>query len=102
MRYSGQRPAQTFDFNTATSDATVSGHNHQPGWQPLDVSAAEARLRDIMEGIHSPVRVVDGHLRINESAMLRNNLYPVIIKDSTYYVVLWSADGALEILGVET
>ncbi len=65
----------------------------------LNVQSALADWVEKFREAHQAVRVLEGHILINESAMIRDSLYPTTVDGSTYYVVLWSHDGAIEIYG---
>lgn len=87
----------------ATTQLTNVGPNQQ---EPFDSDAVEAwveeeqaRLRAQHLERANPVFVQDGAIRINESAMMYDTIYPVTLSDATYHII-FTSDGAIEIYEV--
>ena len=66
-----------------------------PAW----VEQEQARLRSQHLARANPVSVHDGAIRINESAMMYDTVYPVTLSDATYHII-FTSDGAIEIYEV--
>ena len=81
--------------------------NNAPNQQaPFDIDAIpawveqeQARLRAQHLERANPVSVQDGAIRINESAMMYDTVYPVTLSDATYHII-FTSDGAIEIYEV--
>ena len=64
------------------------------------VSMEQNRLREQHIKRANPVRVESDTIRIDESAMLYDTVYPVELSDGTTYHVIFTSDGAIEIYEV--
>ena len=66
-----------------------------PAW----VEEEQVRLKAQHLERAKPVFVQDGAIRINESAMMYDTVYPVTMEDATYHII-FTSDGAIEIYEV--
>ena len=64
------------------------------------VEIEQSRLKEQHIQRSNPVRVVDDTIRIDESAMLYDTVYPVKLSDDTTYHVIFTSTGAIEIYEV--
>lgn len=87
----------------ATTHLTGDAPNQQAPFDidaiPAWVEQEQARLRAQHLERANPVSVHDGAIRINESAMMYDTVYPVTLSDATYHVI-FTSDGAIEIYEV--
>lgn len=64
------------------------------------VAEEQVRLQEQYNRNANPVRAVDDTIRIDESAMLYDTVYPVKLSDEITYHVIFTSDGAIEIYEV--
>lgn len=87
----------------ATTQLANNAPNHQTPFDldaiPAWVEEEQARLRAQHLERAKPVFVQDGAIRINESAMMYDTVYPVTLSDATYHII-FTSDGAIEIYEV--
>ena len=93
-----------------TPDATATTWSNDDGFsrdEALDFEAAaewveleQVRLKEQHFQRANPVSVVGDTIRIDESAMLYDTVYPVSLSDGTTYHVIFTSDGAIEIYEV--
>ena len=67
--------------------------------EPFDIATEQARLRAQQIERANPVKIEKGSIRIDESAMLYDTVYPIRLSDTTYHIV-FTSDGAIEIYEV--
>ena len=99
-------PSISSEASLNATAATHSFHNDSTVPEPFDIEAVEAwvekeqarlKVQQIERAI--PVIVENNSIRINESAMLYDIVYPVSLSGTTYHVV-FTSDGAIEIYEV--
>ncbi len=69
-------------------------------WVAEWVAEEQVRLQEQYNRNANPVRAVDDTIRIDESAMLYDTVYPVKLSDEITYHVIFTSDGAIEIYEV--